>query len=71
MRVISCAEGATDRVNNLVIVEKMVKNWSLMLCLDSPDLNHAIKSEFNHPSSPEQIYNKRKGKKRLLDTKIV
>ena len=55
MSVISCVEGATDRVNNLVIVEKMVKNWSLRLCLDPPDLNHAIKSEFNHPSSPEQI----------------
>ena len=27
------------------------------------------KSEFNHPSSPEQIYNKRKGKKDVLDTK--
>ena len=64
MSVISCAEGATDRVNNnLVIVEKMVKNGSLMLCLDPPDLNDSIKSEFNHPSSPEQINSKRKGKK--------
>ena len=63
MSVISCVEGTTDRVNNLVIVEKMVKNGSLRLCLDPPDLNYAIKSEFNHPSSPEQIYNKRNGKK--------
>ena len=44
----------------------MVKNGSLRLSLDPPDLNHAIKSEVNHPSSPEQIYNNRKGK---LDTK--
>ena len=57
MSVISCVEGATDRVNNLVIVEK--KNESLRLCLDPPDLNHAIKGEFNHPSS-KQISNKRK-----------
>ena len=47
MSVISCAEGATDRVNNLVIVEKMVKNGSLMLCLDPPDFNHAVKIEFH------------------------
>ena len=55
MSVISCVEGATDRVNHLVIVEKLVKNGSLRLCLDPPDLNHAIKSEFNHPSYPKQI----------------
>ena len=50
MSVISCADGITmitDRVNNLVIIEKLVKNGSLMLCLDPPDLNHAIKCEFN------------------------
>ena len=66
MSVISCVEGATVRVNDLVIVEKILKNWSLRLCLDPPDLYYAIKSEFNHPSVPEQIYNKRKGEK---DTK--
>ena len=43
MSVISCVEGATDRVNNLVIVEKMVKNGSLRFCLDPPDFNHANK----------------------------
>ena len=42
---------------------KMVKNGSLRLCLEPPDLNYAIESEFNHPSSPKQIYNKLKGKK--------
>ena len=46
MSVISCVEGATDRVNNLVIFEKMVKNGSLRLCfIDPPDLNHAIKQQ--------------------------
>ena len=31
MSVISCVEGATERVNNLVIAEKMVTNWSLVI----------------------------------------
>ena len=43
MSVISCVEGATDRVNHLVIVEKMLKNWSLRLCLDPPDLTMQLK----------------------------
>ena len=42
---------------------KMVKNGSLRLCSDPPALNHAFKSEFNHPSSSKFFYNKRKGKK--------
>ena len=53
MSVISCVEGATDKPNNMVIVEK--KNGSLRLCLDPPDLNHAIKCEFKGPPSPAQI----------------
>ena len=61
MSVISCVEGARfgERFGDSW---KMVKNGSLRLCLDPPDFNHEIKSEFNHPSSPEQIYNKRNGK---------
>ena len=54
MSVISCVEGATDRVNHFVLVEQIIKNGSLKFCLDPPDLNNVIESEFNHPSSPEQ-----------------
>ena len=65
MGVISCVEGANDKVNNLVIVEK--KDGSLRWCLDPVDLNHAyISNQFNHPPSPEQIFNNEKGKKSLL-----
>ena len=52
--VIAPADGPTDWVNSLVLVEK--KNGSLRVCLDPRDLNKAIKREqFQIPTFEEVI----------------